>query len=112
MSMDLIDINAQDSKGNTALMLAISAGDIEVAEALLKKKNIDIQIKNNNNNDPMTATWYFFCTIKHGDSNIKKREIGKYNRIEEILLGKGGKPVPFLKKMKMLFSINFSYYEL
>jgi ankyrin repeat protein len=45
----MVDINAQDSEGNTPLHIACKKGMFEVVLAFLEQENIDIAIKNNQN---------------------------------------------------------------
>ena len=51
--MNGANVNATDDYGNTALMLAASHGQTEVAEVLLKH-GADVNAKNNNGNTALT----------------------------------------------------------
>ena len=64
-----VDINAQDSEGNTVLHIASKRGMVSIVERLLKYKNINIDIKNKKNYTPQEIT----CSEYYGmDSEIDK----------------------------------------
>jgi E3 ubiquitin-protein ligase mind-bomb len=53
MILEKSDIKAQDNRRNTALHLAISNESITAVEELLKHKDVDVNVKNNDNLTPL-----------------------------------------------------------